>query len=173
MREEKKLLLKEIKDKIDGSKAFFITRYRNVDPNKASDFRINLSKIGGEFEVVRKRILIKAMGEAGIKLDESMLEGHIGVVFAKDDPIETTKAIFTFRKENEELLDVTGGRFDGQLCSAKDIETISELPSKEEMRAQLLSVFEAPLSQSLAVMDALLTSVVHCLENKSSEQQQV
>ena len=43
---------------------------------------------------------------------------------------------------------------------------MSKLPSKDEMRAQFLGTLEAPMAQTLAVMDALLTSVVHCLNNK-------
>lgn len=167
MRPEKQLLLNEIKEKIDGSKALFLTRYQRLNPNLASAFRMQVAKSGGSFEVVRKRILLKAAGESGIALQSGMLEGHIGVVFADVDPIEMTKVIYQFRKENEDVLEVLGGRFDGQLCSAKDVEQISQLPSKDEMRAQFLGTLEAPLSQTLAVVEALLTSVMHCLENKS------
>jgi large subunit ribosomal protein L10 len=35
------------------------------------------------------------------------------------------------------------------------------------MRAQLLGTFEAPMSQTLAVVEAILCSVLHCLENKA------
>ncbi len=94
------------------------------------------------------------------------LQGHIAVVFANEDPVQTTKAIFQFCQENEEVLEVIGGRFEGAICSAQDVEQISKLPSKDEMRAQFLGTLEAPLAQTLAVMDALLTSVMHCLENK-------
>ena len=50
-----------------------------------------------------------------------------------------------------------------------DVESLSKLPGKDEMRAQLLAYLEAPMAQTLAVMDALLTSVVYCLENKSKQ----
>ena len=50
----------------------------------------------------------------------------------------------------------------------KDLEIISQLPTKDVMRSQLLGLFEAPMSQTLAVMEALLCSVPHCLENKAA-----
>lgn len=167
MRSEKQLLLDEIKEKIDQSTAMVLTRYQGLNPNMASDFRIRIGKSGGNFEVVRKRILMKAAQAAGIALDEAMLEGHIAVVFAEQDPVSVTKEIYRFCSENEEIFHVVGGRFEGMLCSAKDVELISKLPSKDEMRAQFLGLLEAPLSQTLSVMEALLTSVMHCLENKS------
>lgn len=172
MRAEKKLLLVDLKKKIDGSNAFFITKNLGLNPNTDAGFRSELMKIGGEYEVVRKRIFLKAAIEAGIKLDDSFLEGHVGVVFSKQDPVQTSKALFSFLKACEDKLKVLGGHFDGQVCNAKDVEAISKLPSKDEMRAQLLSVFEAPLSHVLGTMDALLSSVVYCIDNKLQEQEQ-
>ena len=169
MRPEKQFLLDEIKDKIVGSKAIVIASYKKLEPNAASTFRTNLAKSGGSLEVVKKRVLIKAAEVAGVALDPALLQGHIVVVFANDDPIQTTKVVFQFSKENEQVLEVLAGRFDGALCSANDVEQISQLPSKDEMRAQFLSTLEAPLSQTLSVVEALLTSVMHCLDNKSQQ----
>jgi len=169
MRPEKQLLLDEIKDKISASKALVLASYQKLEPNLAAKFRMNISKTGGSLEVVRKRILIKAAKEAGVSLDPDVLEGHIAIVFAEQDPIQTTKVIYQFCQENEEMLNVLGGQFEGKLCSAKDVELISKLPSQDEMRAQLLGLFEAPLAQMLGTVDALLTSVIFCLENKCQE----
>ena len=169
MRPEKQLLLDEIKDKIAGSKAIVLTSYKRLEPNAAAAFRINLAKTGGSLEVVKKRVLMKAAQVAGIALDPALLQGHIAVVFANEDPIQTTKTVFQFCKENEEVLEVIGGRFEGAICTASDVAQISKLPSKDEMRSQLLGTFEAPLSQTLAVIEALLTSVMYCLDNKSTK----
>jgi len=172
MRPEKSILLKEIKDKIDASKALVLATYSKMSPNTAANFRVNIGKTGGTFEVVKKRILIKAAEQAGFSLDHGMLRGHIGVVFAEEDPVQTTKCLYDFAKENEKILDVLAGRFEGVLCSAKDVELISKLPGRDEMRSQLLGLFEAPMSQTLAVMESLLCSVPYCLENKVGESQE-
>lgn len=169
MRQEKTLLLNEIKDKIDGSKAIVLASYKQMSPNLAADFRTNIAKTGGSFEVVKKRMLIKAAEKAGFSLDRTDLDGHIGVIFAEEDPVQTTKCVYTFRKTNEENFRVIGGRFEGKTCTAKDLELISELPSQDEMRAQLLGLFEAPMSQTLSVVDAILCSVLFCLEGKAAE----
>lgn len=167
MRQEKTLLLNEIREKIDASKAIVLTSYKKLDPNKAAAFRMNVAKSGGTFEVVKKRMLIKAAEQAGFSIDRKDLQGHVGVIFAEADPVQTTKVLYQFRKENEEMMEVLGGRFEGKLCTSKDVQLISELPSIDEMRAQLLGLFEAPMSQTLAVVEALLCSVVYCLDNKA------
>jgi large subunit ribosomal protein L10 len=138
-----------------------------MDPNMAYAFRTALVQTGADFEVVRKRILLKAAEVAGCTLDKATLAGHVGVVFVEEDPVQSTKALFKFRKENEGVLEIIGGRFEGRICSAVDVELIANLPGKEEMRAQFLGLLEAVPAQTLGVMDALLTSVVYCLDNKS------
>lgn len=166
MRSEKELLKQEIKEKLDSFKSFVIMQYSGLTANMANEFRRQIGKIGGDVAMVRKRVLLKAAEDVGVALDASSLPGHIGIVFLAEDPIEATKTVFKFGQAQEKVIQVIGGRFDGQLYNGADVERLSTLPGKDEMRAQLLSVFEAPMSQTLAVIDALLTSVPNCLENK-------
>jgi large subunit ribosomal protein L10 len=170
MRAEKELLKREIQVKLENFDSFVIMNYDGLNANVANDFRREVAKLGGDVEVVRKRVLLKAAEGAGIPLEVSSLPGHIGVVFMGQDPIETTKMVFKFGQDREKVIRVIGGRFDGRLYAGADVERLATLPGKDEMRAQLLSVFEAPLSQTLAVMEALLASVPHCLINKGKQE---
>lgn len=170
MRKEKELLKEEIREKISRHRSFVVMQYSALTANNANELRRQIRKFGGEVEVVRKRVLLKAVEEAGINLDLSVLEGHIGLVFLGKDPIETTKAVFKFSQNLEKVIKVNAGHYDGKVYGGEDVEKLSKLPGKNEMRAQLLSIFEAPLSQTLACMEALLTSVPYCLDNKSKQE---
>lgn len=171
MREEKQLLKQEIKDKLDKHHSFVVMKYGALTANAANELRREVRKSGGDIEVSRKRVLVKAFEDAGIKLDPVIaLDGHIGLVFLGTDPIETTKIVFKFSKERENVLQVIGGRFEGTLYPGADVEALSKLPGKDDMRAQLLGLFEAPMAQTLAVVEALLTSVAHCLNNKCKKE---
>src|ERR1700693_1203705 len=99
MRAEKELLKQEIKDKIDHFESFVIMQYAKLSANVANDFRREMGKLGGDVEVVRKRILLKAAVDAGVQLDLASLSGHIGIVFLGQDPIETTKMVFKFSQD--------------------------------------------------------------------------
>lgn len=172
MRHEKQLLLEEIKEQIDRYDSFVIMRYLSLSANLANQFRREIAKAGGNVEIVRKRVLIKAAMAAGVQLDHDALLGHVGLVFAGNDPLEMTKTVIKFSQDNEKVVQVIGGRIDKQLYSAEDMDKLSKLPNKDGMRAQLLSVLEAPMSQTLAVMDAVLSSVVYCLDNKCQGENQ-
>lgn len=167
MRKEKQLLLKEVKGQIDQFGSFVIMRYKSLSANRANDFRRQVTRLGGNVEVMRKRILIKAAKAAGVDLDLDSLPGHIGLVYSTNDPIEMTKYVFKFGQDNDKAVEVIGGRFEGQVYNATDVEKLSKLPGKDEMRAQFLGLLEAPMAQTLSVMEALLSSVVYCLDNKA------
>ncbi|MDF2577418.1 MAG: rplJ [Chlamydiales bacterium] len=174
MRQEKQLLLDEIQGSLDSSHAFIVARYQQLQAQTMSDFRRAVVKSGGRFQVVRKRVFLKAAESIGVTLSKEALDGHIGVLYTTKDPVEMTKAVFDFSKENADAVQVLAGHFDGKLYNASDVEKLSKLPGINEMRAQFLGLLEAPMAQTLGVMDALLTSVLHCLENKcqkESEQQ--
>lgn len=174
MSAEKELLMNELKAKINPRMGFILASYDKLSANKMAEFRETLVKTGGDFFAVKKRVFLKAAGNfdasgsLGYELGE--LKGHVALVMTKNSFVETTKALYAFRKENSENLHILGGHFEGKKCSSKDIEMISELPSVEVMRAQFLGLLEAPMSQTLAVIEALLTSVMHCIENKCEKE---
>lgn len=170
MRQEKELLKQEIKNKIEHYDAFVIMQYKGLTANAANDFRREIGKLGGEVEMFSKRVFLRAAEDAGIKVDKCNLEGHIGVVFFGQDAIESTKAVYKFSQNRDKIIEVRGGRFEGQLYNGEQVEKLSQLPSKDEMRAQFLSLLEAPMAQTLAVMEALLSSVVYCLDNKAKQE---
>ncbi len=169
MRAEKQFLLDEIKEKIKSSNAMIVTNYKSVTPNKAWDFRHKLREMESSFEVVKKRIFLKATQECGLEVNLDQLDGHIGVIFTKDDTVGPAKQIFTFNKENGAEISVLYGVLEGKKYSAEDIEALSKLPNMPEMRAQFLGLLEAPMSQTLSVMQSLLTSVIYCLDNKAKQ----
>ncbi|NGX63818.1 MAG: 50S ribosomal protein L10 [Candidatus Anoxychlamydiales bacterium] len=100
MRDEKKLLLEEIEEKIERAKSLVITKYENINAKESWDFRSVLSKNLSEMEVVKKRIFLKAFENKGYsKIQE--LDGQIAIIFIKDDPINAIKAIFEFSQQSE------------------------------------------------------------------------
>jgi large subunit ribosomal protein L10 len=169
VREEKQLLLDEIKEKLEGAETFLLTRYTGLKANDASAFRSALRATSSELEVVRKRVLLKAAEAAGIEIDTALLKGHIALVTSTGDSVSATKAVFAFGNENGGTVEVLAGQVAGVLYNAEQIEKLSKLPNLDTMRAQFLGLLEAPMAQTLSVMEALLTSIMHLLENKSKQ----
>ena len=169
MREEKQLLLDEIKEKIEESTGFVALNYKSFPVAKARVFRDAVAEMGGEFEVVRKRVFVKAAEALGISLNIKVLSGHVGVIFSSGDATALIKGAVKFGEENDQAVAVLGGHIDGALCTAADIEAIAKLPGINELRAQFLGLLEAPMAQNAQVFQAVLAGVLYCLEEKGKQ----
>ena len=169
MREEKQLLLDEIKEKIEGSSGFVALHYQKFAAVRTRKFRDSMAEIGGEFEVVRKRVFVKAAAKLGIQFDAKDLKGHVGIVFAQGDATQIVKGSVKFGEDNDNSVTVLGGHIDGVVCSAEDVQAIAKLPGIKEMRAQILGLFEAPMAQTAQVFHAVLVNVLYCLEEKGKK----
>jgi len=168
MRKEKQLLLDEIKDKIDASSAMIITSYEKLEPNTSWKFRDLLGKQGSIFEVVRKRVFLKAAEKAGLSLDHSLLKGHVGVVFINQpDAMAPAKTVFKFSDDNAKLFQVVCGQIDGKLMPGTEVEMLSKLPGMDEMRAILIALFISPMTHTLSVLEAKMGESLSTLEQNT------
>lgn len=169
MRDEKQLLLDEIKEKIEGSSGFIVASYQNFTSAKAREFRNLIAEANADFEIVPKRVFVKAAEKLGILLNADDFKGHIGVLFTQDDAAKISKLTVKYSESSENAIEIVGGHIDGQICSAEDVIAIAKLPGMNEMRSEFLGLLEAPMSQTLATLEAIMTSVPYCLEEKAKK----
>ncbi len=169
MRPEKQLLLDELNECIDHSNAIIVTRYNKLSPQLSWNFGEELSKSKSKYKVVKKRIFYKAAEKKQLPFKSTEFDGHVGVIFIGGDALEAAKTVVKFQNENEGILEVITGQFEGKITSSQEILELSKLPAKDVMRAQLLGLFEAPMSSLLAVMNSLLASVPLCMGNKNKD----
>jgi large subunit ribosomal protein L10 len=155
MRKEKPLLLEGIKDLIDASQAMIVTRYTRLEPNVSWQFREAIAKKGSTFEVVPKRVFLKAATLSGVKLDEALMQGHVGVVFVNQaDAMAPAKAMFEFSEANGQIFEVLCGSIEGKIVPGSELEMLSKLPGIDEMRSTMIALFTSPMSQMLSVVEA-------------------
>ncbi len=168
MRPEKELLLNEIKEKIDASTALIVTQYEKLEPNTSWQFRDSLAKQGSIFEVVKKRVFLKAAEKAGIAIDGTLLKGHIGVVFVnQSDAMAPAKTVFKFSVDNADTLKVLCGKIEGKIIPGAEIEMLSKLPGLDEMRSIFIGLLTSPMSQMLSVLEAVMAEPISIIEQKT------
>lgn len=169
MRAEKELLLNEVRETIEHEHGFLIARHKGLTAGMAHQLRSDLWKVGAEFEVVRKRLLYRAAEDAKVDLGPVQTEGHLGVVIASSDPVSTTKAVVDFGKAHEGAFELLSGRFDGVLYTVGDLMKLATLPDIDTLRAQVIGLFAAPMSQLLGGMQALLAAIPYCLHQRAEQ----
>lgn len=172
MKEEKKLLLREVEEKITSSQGFILLRYQGFTAAHSRIFRNNLSEASAEFEVLKKKIFFKALEASGMEMNPEDSEGHLGVVFSYGDPVSAAKLVLDFNKQHNDSLVFLAGRIDNASLSGKEVEAVAKLPSMKELRQQVVGLIAAPMSQVVGIMNSVLSGVISCLDQKAEKTQE-
>ena len=135
-------MLEKVKASLDASKGLFVVDYRGLPVKETQQLRRDLREAGAEMKVYKNNIVRIALKDA--EMPELDCQGTCAYIFFEKDPVEAAKVV---KKTAEKLnkLGFVGGIADGQALSAEDAKAYADLPSREELMAQLVYVVASPL----------------------------
>lgn len=166
---QKDAAIAELADKFRDSSAAVLTEYRGLTVAQLAELRKNL-RGNATYSVVKNTLTARAAKEAGVESAfDGQLVGPNAIAFVEGDPVEAAKGLRDFAKDHP-LLVIKGGILDGNPLSPEQIDSLAKLESREvllgklagAMKAQLTQaayLFNAPLSQTARVVDALRAKV--------------
>jgi large subunit ribosomal protein L10 len=166
-RPEKVTMAAEIEERISGALYMILADYDGMDMPMTTEFKNSLRDNGASFNVVKNRMLNRAMSE-----DVSgLLKGQTAMIYGDGDVVEVAKVIKKFTAANQKPL-VKGGFVEGKPVSAQDVVALAKLPSKDGMRAILLATLQAPCSQLVGVLNQKVASLVYVLSAVKDKREQ-
>ncbi|RLB39844.1 MAG: 50S ribosomal protein L10 [Deltaproteobacteria bacterium] len=170
-RAEKVRFVEDMKGRLEKAKATFLVDYKGLNVEAINNLRKELRKAGAEFQVVKNRLLkLAAQSTDTAKLQEYM-KGPSAVALSYDDPVAPAKALVEFAKENEQL-EIKAGQISGKLMDLDAIKRLAELPSREVLLAQTLSVMQAVPTSFVRVLNGIMLQLLYALkaiEQKKAE----
>lgn len=163
-RERKEELVAHYSQLLTGTDGFIVTEYRGLSVAKLNDLRTRLSEAAGTYSVTKNTLFTLALSDAGWPVPEDLLVGPTGVAFGNGNLPRVAKVIQGFAKDNADLFIIKGGVMAGSVFSASDIEAVANLPTMEEMRAQLAGLVVQPAAQLAGLLEAATSQVVNVLQ---------
>lgn len=161
-RHELVALYGEILTKSDG---FVVTEYNRLSMPKINDLRAKLRPINGKFVITKNTLFTIALKNAGWPVPEALLKGPVAVSYGFGNFPAIAKETLGFIKDNSEQLSVKGGIMLATILRANEVETMSTLPSMDEMRAQLAGLIVTPASTLLGIIDSATGQVVNVIHS--------
>lgn len=163
VRSEKESVVAEVKTKIDESDAVIVTEYRGLSVTALANLRRELRKAGCEYRVYKNTLARFAAREAGIEGLDTLLVGPTALAFVKGDVAAVAKSLKEYARTNP-LLVIRGGAVAGKAVSAKDVDVLAELPSREVMLSQFAGMLQAPLVKTAGLLQALPRNMAYGLK---------
>lgn len=163
MRPEKKTMVDEIRQKVDGKVFVILADYRGMNVAKTSDLRNRLRGVSAEYAVVKNRLLNRLTGDLGLEALGDGLKGPTAVVTGEGDVVEVAKILKAFIKDNEKPV-IKMGAFSGAVLSAEDLEKLASLPPRVELLGRAVGTIAAPLTQFVGVLNQKVCSLLYVLQ---------
>ena len=104
-------------------------------------------------KVAKNRLVRVALGSSDKfkSADTSLLTGQLVYAFSDDDEVAPAQVLAKFAKKHPELKLIAGFDGTGATLDTATVTALAELPTKDQLRGQLVSVIAAPLTGFLGV----------------------
>lgn len=142
-KERKQALVAEYRKLLERSKGVVLASFSGLSVKEMEDIRRKLREQGGEFHVVKNRLVRLAFREAGLPVPEEALTGTTVIGYAPEDAPALAKTIVEAAKASE-FVRVKAGVIDGVLYGARQVEMLADLPPLPVLRARLIGVIQSP-----------------------------
>lgn len=170
--EQKKLVVAEIRAKLESAKSVVFIDYRGLTVAEVTDLRAQFRKAGVEYQVLKNTLIKIAANDMGITALDNILEGPTAVAFSMEDPAVAAKIINEFAKKTKKT-EVKAGLLEKEVLDAKGVQALADLPPKEVLIAKIMGSLNAPITNFVGVLSATLRSLVYALDavRKTKEEQ--
>jgi large subunit ribosomal protein L10 len=152
-RSEKDQLVAELKGKLAGASAVYYTDFTGLNVKRMTELRRRFRKAGVEYVVIKNTLALRAVNDSGLAGER--LRGPTGLVFGTD-PVAAAKVLSDFARENDQKPEVKGGLLDGRQIGVEQVKALANLPSREQLLAELAGGLQAPLAGFVGAMNGLL-----------------
>lgn len=153
---EKKIeQVNEVAEKIQKAASIVVFDYRGLSVAEDTALRAEMRKQGVEYMVIKNHIVDKALKQ--LNLGEGMGEMLLGpssFAFGYEDAVVPAKVLKDAVKKLKKC-QIKGGLVEGVATSAKDMEAIADLPSREVLIARMLGSMLSPVSGLAIVLDQI------------------
>jgi large subunit ribosomal protein L10 len=168
-RAEKEKVVEELGSIFADSGVVVVAHYTGLTVARMSDLRNRMRQAGGSVRVAKNRLAKIALeGTPAAKMAE-YLKGQTVLAYSPD-PVAAAKVARGFAKDNDKYV-ILGGAMGSQVLDAKGVETVANMPSREELIASIVGMIGAPASNLVAAIGgpaADIAGILKTLEERDA-----
>jgi len=156
-------LVKDLKERLDSAKAIVLVDYKGINIEEVNELRKRFRDNGVDYFVQKNTLVKIALNELGITALDADLKGSTGIAVCKEDEVSAAREMAKFVKEvmdGKAFPTFKAGYVDGEYFSKEDLSKLSLMPSKEELMAKILGSLNAPLTNFVGLLNALVRQFV-------------
>ncbi|MFM5979004.1 MAG: 50S ribosomal protein L10 [Sphaerospermopsis kisseleviana] len=166
--ENKKEIVADLKGTLNESTLALVIDYQGLTVAEITDLRRRLRPSGAVCKVTKNTFMgIAIQEDEQWKPMSELLKGSSAFVLVKDD-LSAIKAYQEFQKATKKT-ELRGGVMEGRLLKEADVKALGDLPSKEQLMAQIAGAINALATKVAVGINEVPSSLARAIQAVSDK----
>ncbi|BBD68742.1 ribosomal protein L10 [Nostoc commune NIES-4072] len=169
--ENKKEIVADLKETLSESTLALVIEYQGLTVAEISDLRRRLRPSGAVCKVTKNTLMgIAIKDEEKWQPLSELLKGSSAFLLVKEDFSSAIKAYQDFQKATKKT-ELRGGVMEGRLLKEPDVKALGDLPSKEQLIAQIAGAINALATKIAVGINEVPSSLARALQAVADQEQ--
>jgi len=168
-RDKKQTIVSELSELLANAKLTAFAAYDGLTVADLQGLRRAAREQGVDIKVVKNRLVRVAMQQTDRlnAVETDLMKGQLLYATSSVDEVAPAQILAQFAKTHEALKLAGGINADGSVLDQADIKALAALPTKDQLRAQLVGTIAAPLSGFVNVLAGNVRGVLNVLNARA------
>lgn len=166
-RTEKEDSVVHLRSHLQDSKLVVVTRPEGLTVAETTKLRFQMKEGEANFKVVKNTLARLAVQNTEMTGLEDWFKGATAIAYSKD-PLAAAKVSVQFSEKNDKLK-IMGGFMDGKILNALEVKALAKLPSKDELRAKLIALINAPATKLVTLLKEPAAQIARVVSAKAQQ----
>lgn len=170
-KQRKTEIVAEVTQLLESSKLTVLAKYPGTSVKSMQNLRKLSKESGTTVQVIKNRLFKKALESSGKfgSVNPESINGQLIYAFNDQDEVAPAQNLANFAKTETQIEFVGALTAEGTFLSADEVKALAALPSKDQLRAQLVAVISAPLTGFVSVVSGNVRQVLGVLNARAEQ----
>ncbi|GJM43357.1 MAG: hypothetical protein DHS20C21_01990 [Gemmatimonadota bacterium] len=159
----KSAAIEQLRDTLDTASAVFLADFTGLNVEKMTDLRRKCRESGVSISIVKNTLAIKASRALELSDLEPHFKGPTAMATSTGDPTSPARVLLDFHKEHS-MPEVKLGYVEGRVLSAEEVKALANLPTRDQLIAQVMQVAMAPAQNLVYALNDSITKLVRTVD---------
>ena len=159
--EQKQAMVAEVSAQLAQAQAVVLAEYRSLQVGEMTELRRKARGSGVYLRVLKNTLARRAVADTPFKGLAEQMVGPLAYGISSD-PVAVAKLLQEFAKGNDKLV-IKAGAMPNVVMSAKEVATLAQMPSRQELLGMLLGTMQAPVAKFVRTLNEVPGKFVRTL----------
>ncbi|MDR0294299.1 MAG: 50S ribosomal protein L10 [Oscillospiraceae bacterium] len=160
--ERKKAVVVELAGAMKNAATGVLVDYKGISVEADTKLRVELRKAGVTYKVVKNTLMRRAVQGIGLEALGPVLNGTTALAVS-GDAVAPAKILCEYAKKSGDKFKIKAGFVEGRVINVAEVQTLAELPPREQLIARALGGLNAPISGLVSVLNGNLRGLAVAL----------